>query len=229
MSRFNGRILAVAVAALAVAAGSGAAIAASRGSSPSPTAFLDSVAKHLGISTEKLRDATKAAALEQVDAALEAGTITQAQADALEARIESGEVVPFFGPGFGFGGFHGGMHPFGDRLSAAADYLGVTEVQLREKLAAGQSLADVAKAQGKSVDGLKQAMLDAAKKNLDQAVKDGGLTQSQADALYSHLKSEIDDIVNGTFRGRHRFGPPHGSHYFGGGPAGIPFFGGAPA
>ena len=54
--------------------------------------------------------------------------------------------------------------PFGHgphgHLSAAANYLGLSVPQLLQKLANGQSLADVAKAQDKPVDGLKKAILD---------------------------------------------------------------------
>ena len=203
MQRFRTRkALVVGAAALVVAVASGAAIAASGNSSPSPKSFFDSVAKHLGISSQKLQDATKAAAIDQVDAALADGKITKAEADRLKARINSGDYPPFFGPGFGGRHeFHGGsgMHMFGDKLSAAAGYLGLTQDQLRTKLMNGQSLAGVAKAQGKSVDGLKQTILDAAKTRLDQAVKDGDLTQTQANDMLDRLKAHVDDLVNGNF------------------------------
>jgi hypothetical protein len=51
-------------------------------------------------------------------------------------------------------------------LAAAADYLGLEREGLRERLRAGQSLADVAAAQGRSVDGLKRAMLDSVRARL---------------------------------------------------------------
>jgi hypothetical protein len=191
-----------AAAAIAVVAGGGAALAASNGSSTSGNGFLARVAQHLGISTEKLKDATKAAAIDQVDADLKAGRITKAQADELKARINAGGV-PFFGGPGRFGDFHRGG-PIGVHHQAAADYLGLTVAQLDAKLADGQSLADVAKAQGKSVEGLKDAILADAKKHLDQAVSNDKLTQAQADAMYDRLKADIDGIVNGTFpRFRH--------------------------
>ena len=188
-------------AALGLAVGAGGAIAASGSSSTSGNGFLARVAGHLGISTQKLQDATKAAAIDQVDADLKAGRITKAQADEMKARINAGGV-PFFGGGgphrFGDFGHHG---QGGDHLSGAAAYLGLTAPQLLQKLAGGKSLADVAKAQGKSVDGLKQAMIASAQKSFDQGVKDGQLTQAQADQELTELRSRIDGIVNGTFRG----------------------------
>jgi hypothetical protein len=211
MQRFRTRkALAIGVAALAVVGGGGAAIAASEHSSSPGRSFLDSVARHLGISSQKLEDATKAAAVDEVDAALKDGKITQAEADALKQRIESGDCPPFFGPflgpklGPGFGHFHGGP-PFliGEKLSAAADYLRLTEAELRTKLNSGQTLAEIAKAQGKSVDGLKQTLLDETKSKLDQLVKNGDLTQAEADAMYQRFQSHIDDLIqNGMFRFR---------------------------
>jgi hypothetical protein len=189
-------------AALAVAVGAGGAIAASKGSATTGNGFLARVAGHLGISTQKLEDATKAAAIDQVDADLKAGRITKAQADQLKARIKAGEI-PFLGGPHRFGDFHRGVGGFhhGGHLSAAADYLGLTVPQLLQKLSGGKSLADVAKAQDKSVDGLKQAMVDEATKHLDQAVKDGRLTEAQAKEMLSELKARTDEIVSGTFRG----------------------------
>jgi hypothetical protein len=214
------KALAVVIVATAVVVGTGAAIAASGDSSPSPKSFFDAVAKHLGVSSQKLEDATKAAAIDQVDAALAQGRITKAQADALKARIQSGDYPPFFGRGFGpgFGHFHRGPPLFGERLSAAADYLGLTQAELRTKLSSGRTLANIAKARGKSVDGLKQAILDDAKAKLDAAVKEGKLTQAEADEIYARMKSHVDDLVDhGIFRFRFRdgdrLGPP-GEHPF---------------
>ena len=209
------KVLAATVAGLAVAGG-GAAIAASQTDSGA-SSFLDSVAEHLGISPQELEDATKAAALDQVDQALEDGRITEEQAEELRSRIESGDFSRLFGPGFlGPGPFElrgdGGpgdapgpgehhFFPFGGKLSGAAEYLGLTEDELREQLLAGKSLAEIAEAAGKSVDGLKQAILDVAKAALDEAVAGELLTQEQADSIYERLQGWIDDLVNGTFPG----------------------------
>jgi hypothetical protein len=94
-------------------------------------------------------------------------------------------------------GFRHGPHGFGASLDAAATYLGLTEVQLRTQLESGKSLADVAKAQGKSVDGLKQAMLDSIQSKLDQAVKAGKLTAAQSADIMAQVKASIDDLING--------------------------------
>src|SRR5207248_2070458 len=69
---------------------------------------------------------------------------------------------------------------------------------LRTQLESGKTLADVAKAQNKSVDGLVQAIYDAAKKDLDAAVSAGKITASQEQNILSGLKQTITDVVNGT-------------------------------
>ena len=216
------KILAATVAGLAVAGG-GSAIAASQADSPA-SSFFDSVAEHLGISSEELEDATRAAALDQVDQALEQGRITEEQAEELRSRIESGEGPGLFGPGlFGFR-VHGGPdgvegpgpnHHFPflhDKLSPAAEYLGLTEAELFEQLREGKSLAEVAEAAGKPVDGLKQAILEGAKSALDEAVANERLTQAQADAVYERLQDFIDELVNGSLPGPrgHGFATPFG-------------------
>src|SRR5215217_3176352 len=89
------RVLAL-TAGLALAVGAGGAMAASKSSATRGDSFLARVAGHLGISTEKLQDATKAAAIDEVNADLKAGRITNAQADVMKARIESGEAPLFF-------------------------------------------------------------------------------------------------------------------------------------
>ena len=114
-----------AAATLAVAGGAAAAVAATGGGSRQSD-FLDSVAKHLGVSPQKLEDATKAAAVDQVNADLAAGRITKAQADELKARIEAGNGVlggpGRFGPGPGGPGGPGGRLRFQASPSSAPSW-----------------------------------------------------------------------------------------------------------
>ncbi len=203
-----------AVAAVAAGGVVGGALAASGAFDPAAEhqAFLNDAAGRLGVTSSKLDAALKAAAIDRVDAALAAGRITKSQADAMKAAINSGKLPLGVGPGAGFG-FHGGMHG-GKYLDAAATYLGVTEDQLRTQLESGKSLADIAKAQGKSVDGLKQAVIKDVQTKLDGAVANGRITSAQRDQILAELKTRIDDIVNGTmappqsaFRDGFRFAP----------------------
>jgi hypothetical protein len=205
------RTVAFGAAALVVAGGSGVAIAASHDSSSSPAAFVESLAEHLGVSTDELEDAARAAAIDQVDAALADGRITEEQAEALKERIEEGDFPFLFAPPlFGAPELHHGPGLFVDGLDAAAEYIGLGEDELRERLAEGQSLAEIARAEGKSVDGLKQALIGEAEESLNQAVEDEELTRERADEILERLREHVDDFVNGELGLRRRgdLGPP---------------------
>ena len=187
--------IAVGAAALLGAASAGAAVAASQDSSPNSEskAVIDDAAKQLGISSSKLSDALKKALSDRVDAAVAAGRVTKAEGDALKARIQSNDF-PIFG------GHRGGpgRHEFLGRLDSAAAYIGITEAQLRTELENGKSLAQVARAHGKSVDGLIAALVAAAKDKLDKAVSAGRLTKAQETEMLGLLKDRVTSIVNGT-------------------------------
>jgi hypothetical protein len=215
------RTLVAGAVVLAVCVGAGAAIAATKDvfdPKDEHEAFQAAVAEKLGVTTQELQDAYKEASLERLDAAVAAGRITEEEADAIRKGIESGD---FLGPsGFGFGpGFGLDVHVEGGpgagmRLESAADYLGLTEAQLHERLRDGQTLAEIAKAEGKSVEGLKQALLGPAKDKLDSAVQKGEITSAQRAEILEKLESAIDDLVNGTWPP----GPGPGFHHRFGGP-----------
>jgi hypothetical protein len=181
--------------ALAVAGGGAGFAATQNDSNADSQAVIDDAAKQLGVTPSALSDALKTALKNRVDAAVAAGRLTKEEGDALKARIDAGDLP------LGFGFHHGGVgHLLG--LDAAADYLGLTESQLRDELSGGKTLAQIARDHGKSVDGLIDAMVDEAEKHLDDAVADGRITRAQADSILADLKQRITDRVNnGTLRG----------------------------
>jgi hypothetical protein len=202
------RKLAAGVAGAVVLAGSGGAYAATQKGTqtkpPDPAAeqkaFLDDLAGRLNVSPDQLDAAIKGAAADQIDAAVKAGRLSQDQANQLKQRIQQApNGVPLFGrgPGGPHPGFGGGPGPRGD-LGAAAKYLGVTDQQLFSDLRAGKSLADVAKAQNKSVDGLKAALKADETARLDQAVKAGRLTTDQRAKIEAGLDQRLDQEIDGT-------------------------------
>ena len=84
----------------------------------------------------------------------------------------------------------------GAGLDGAAEYLGLTEAQLRERLRDGDSLAEVAEAENKSVDGLKAAIKTGITAKLDEAVKAGRLTEAQKTRMLRNIDERIDALVN---------------------------------
>jgi hypothetical protein len=220
------------LAALAVAACAGGAYAATQNSGPTTRqAFLNDVAKRLHVTPKELSSALSGAAVDQLQAEVKAGRLTQAQANVLEQRLKNGATAPampfgpgpvgprgLFGPprgyaapgapapgfglGFGFGG--------GPGLVAAAKYLGLSDMQLFRQLNAGKSLAQIAAANGKTVAGLEQAMTAQVKTALDAAVRAKAITAARASQIlgsYSaRLKQEINEkglrtARRGFFRG----------------------------
>jgi len=211
-------------AAAAALVGGGAAIAADRLTPKEASdAVVADAAKQLGVEASELDAALKKALSNRVDAAVAAGDITKAQGDAMKERIAAGEV-PLVGVGPGGGHKAFGHHFVG--LDAAADYLGITEEALRTSLREGSTLAEVAEEKGKSVDGLKDALVAAAKADLEEAVEDGRLTEAQQAEIVADLPDRIDDLVDGELGLRSGHGPRGpgfgGSafHRFGGPPAG---------
>jgi hypothetical protein len=87
-------------------------------------------------------------------------------------------------------------HGHGPLLRAAAQYIGVSRAELVKEARAGQTLAQIATAHGKTVAGLKSAMLTALKARLDAAVSAKMLTPAQAQARLARAAKLLDRIVN---------------------------------
>src|SRR6185312_5089220 len=125
---------------------------------------------------------------------VKAGKLTQAQANALKQRIQQGPAggAPFLGPtpgAFGPRPFGLGRVAAGAPAAAVAKYLGLTKAQMLKQLESGKSLAEIAKAQGKTTAGLEQAIIGAAKTRLDKAVADKDLTAAQEQKLLKGLSA----------------------------------------
>ena len=93
------------------------------------------------------------------------------------------------------GGEYGPMH---ETMEAAlAGKLGLTEDELEERHDQGQTFLQIAEEKGFTVDEARQMMLDARSAALDQMVKDGTLTQEQAD----WMKQRSGRMMGGTGAG----------------------------
>jgi hypothetical protein len=196
--------VAAGAAALLAIGGGGAAVAASQGS---PTDESDAVVKdaasELGVSAAELQDALEKALSNRVDQAVEDGRLTEEQGAELKERIAAGDIplagMPFFGHHHGPGGPHA-FGFFGAGIDAAAEYLGVSEADLRERLREGDSLAEVARDHDKSVDGLVDALVASAETRLDEAVQDGRLDEERKAEILDGIRERITALVNGDLR-----------------------------
>jgi hypothetical protein len=149
-------------------------------------------ADKLGVSVGDLLPAAKAATIATIDAAVAAGDLTAERAAALKTKIEAatGNGCRFLGhPFFGIGNGPG-AHFGGPLLSVAADVLGMEPGALMHKLRGGDSLKEIATAQGKDYAAVTKAIHDAAKAALDKAVT-AGLDQARADELLAKLDTAL--------------------------------------
>jgi hypothetical protein len=124
---------------------------------------------------------------------LTAGGAALASGGPAPALAATASATPSHGPGTGYCGGYGmqaGQQPV---MTAAAGYLGLSLTQLRAQLHAGSSLADVARAQGKPVPGLKNAIQAAMTSRINANT---ALTAQQRTALIDQVKSHLDAIIN---------------------------------
>ena len=207
------RIVAVAAAGAVVAGGAGVAIGATTHKKAEQEVLADA-AKRLDTTPEKLRAALAAAQDAQLDRAVQAGELSQQEADRIKAARKARGTVLGGGPRGHHGrGGPGGHGPGGRGVihQELAKALGISRQKLHDELRAGTSVADIAKAQGKALDSVKAALRAAAKAALDKAVADGDLTRAQADERLEHLEEHLTRLDEpGGFRrgGRGHHGPP---------------------
>lgn len=200
-------VLALAVAAV-VAAGTGTSIAAGTGllatKKPSEDAWVQALSKRLGTTPDKLVEALQGVATDRIDALVADGTITKAQADKLKTRVTETGGLGFRGLGRGGIGPDGmgrrghdmggpGRHGRpGDPLGTAATYLGMTSDALDTALDGGSKLADILKEKVKTADGLKSALVAAAKKQIDALTV---ATDAQKKTMLDTFTAHVDALI----------------------------------
>lgn len=153
--------------------------------------WVAKVAERLGVSSDDLTAAMQGAQFDLIDEAVAAGNMTQQQADQLKQYIQENGVLFPHRPGHGLR-----CRGANFTVEAAAQVLGMEKDALIQALQSGQSLLEVAQAQGMGADDFKAALLGQVRSDLDQKVAAGTLTQSQADRIYQGFESRIDRIVN---------------------------------
>lgn len=131
------------------------------------------------------------------------GTITADQADAVTAHLV--ENAPERG-GHGGPGGHGGHGGPGGRPGmdgeVVAGVIGIDAEALRDALRSGQSLAEIAEANGVDPQTVIDALVTEAEAHIDQAVADGRLTEDEAAAKLTELVDRITARVNGELPAR---------------------------
>lgn len=197
--------------------------------------FWTQLAAKLGVSADDLKAKAVETRKDMINQAVADGRITQAQADAINARLDANNLIapiplprgaqpnsntqprrgPFGGfgnmpPGRGFG--QGGIVGRGvwgsslQELEAVASALKLEPKALIEQLSQGKSLADIATAQGVDQAAVKQAIIDYRTKQIDQLLALGLISEVQANALKARLTPDNIDLSRG-FRFQFRSAP----------------------
>ncbi|MEW5721247.1 MAG: DUF2680 domain-containing protein, partial [Chloroflexota bacterium] len=173
-------ILAGVLAITLLTAGFAGSVALAQGPTPTPPKtwlelYQQILAQKLGTTVEKLQQAMTDARKDAATEGVKQGILTQAQADRMLGNTARGTIANAW-------------------LDAAAKTLGMTTTDLTTALRGGKTLLDVAREKNVDVANLRTAIADAEKAAIDQAVKDGKLTQEQADKLKANIKPENIDL-----------------------------------
>ena len=113
-----------------------------------------------------------------------AGRLRQPRADLPERRVRRRGNIALLGHRPGGGGV------------VAAQYLGIDQPTLWSELDSGRSLAELASSTpGRSVDGLRAAIMTAARERLDYAVSNGWITSDAARERLDDLPGRINGLL----------------------------------
>jgi len=179
------------------------------------------LAEGQGMTLADVKDSLIAPMIERIQQAVENGRLTQDEADEqieqMEERVlegvETGSWFSMGSGGMGPGGFRG---PGDAQPELLADALGMTAEEVREALTDGQTIAELAEAQGVALEDLVDALMAPMIERIEQAVEDGRLTQDEADEQIEQMAERLlEGLESGTGFGRGMRGG------FGGRPGGM--------
>ena len=158
--------------------------------------FMSAAATYIGITTDQLRTelgTDKSLA----DVAVAHGKTRDGLIQALVTASQTSITTLVDQKGIGAQRGPGDRGVIGDQLSVAATYLGTTTDDLRTKMQAGQTLAQIAAAtSGKSRDGLVAALTTDAKAKIAAAQSAGTITADQVTQLTNGLTTRITNFVD---------------------------------
>jgi hypothetical protein len=135
------------------------------------------------------------------------------------APAPQGTPTPFVpGSGQGRGGMMGRGGMVGGWMGSemgmeqeVLDLLHMTSEQVAVERQAGKSLVQIAQAKGVTEQQLVNTILAAKRADLDKLVRDGKLTQAQADLMYTNMQQTVAQAVNrtgvGSMRGNGQVNP----------------------
>src|SRR5215469_9290009 len=162
--------------------------------SPNPYCqqYVQNLAKRLGVSASTLQQDSLAAGQDVLAQMVKDGKLTQSQANTIKQKLQShmgctGRAGNFLE----WGAIYSSLQQYRPSIeNQVAQGLHMTSAQLTTDLKNGQSLDQIAKAQGVSTSQLRTIVLNAVQSSVNQAVKDGNLTQTQASDVMQALHQQ---------------------------------------
>jgi polyhydroxyalkanoate synthesis regulator phasin len=168
--------------------------------------YLQDLANRLHVSVTTLQQDKQAARDDVLNQMVKDGKITQAQATAIEKKLQSHQACTGKGNGkianFVLAQFRSKYHTQIENTIAVG--LHMTSAQLTAQLKAGKSLSQIATAQKVSSTQLHTIVLTAIQSALNTAVSKGDLTQSEATSLSQYLQSHsayLNHLLNAHTKG----------------------------
>ena len=128
---------------------------------------------------------------ETLQALVDDGTLTSAQADAVAAHLVENRPER----GEGRQGHRGRAFGLGVASEALTDLLGIDGQELRTQLRDGATLGEIAEAQGVGADAVVDELVAELTERVDNAVENGRIDQTEADEKLADAEARITDMV----------------------------------
>jgi hypothetical protein len=162
--------------------------------------YLNTVSHQLGKSNSEVTSANQAGIKAALDQMVKDGKITSAQETQIEQKLQNAGNNPcalvggllargHFGAASRLGGALSGARSAAEL--AVANALEISTSTLQSDLASGQTIAQIASAKKVNISTVNSAYLNAMQTQLNQAVTNKTITQTQANALYSKLQTAV--------------------------------------
>jgi hypothetical protein len=156
--------------------------------------FRAAFAANLGVTEDQMVAAAKAAIGTTVDDAVADGRLTAAAGERIKARVAEADgdgcriLAGWRGPIV-----RAALGVARDGMTAAADALDMSVLELRQALRDGATLKEVAAAEGVPYETVSSAVVGAVKADLDAAVAAGTISQARADRILERLETRLAD------------------------------------
>lgn len=170
-------------------------------------ATFASVIQANGATVDAVKTAAKTAITTRINEAVKSGRLAQKQADEMLANLDTAlDTAINTGLPEGLRQRGEGRQNRAERLIAArevgilvketADQTGVTQRDILQQLRDGKTLAEIAKAKNIEVQTIVTAAATTITEQINQQVKNGRLTQAQADEVLKDLTQSLTDVMN---------------------------------